>query len=191
MAKKSKDHVLSLNFDIINEIKENEKYRKSAEGKEELKLREEQLENVKEELSSMGISEEDIPESVIALENEVNMLRGKDYWFTVSDGFEDYKLEKSAIDKMGESVAPYILARWKDNIEDELDLVLKDKRNSKQYKEKQKDIFNRLSLNIKRNISLIRRNESYKFYDKLIARANDEPYPIFQDVVGLNIRINI
>jgi hypothetical protein len=191
MAKQSKDHVLSLNIDIIREMKENEEYARSEEGKKRLKLLEEQLEDTKEILEGMGIKEEDIPENVEALQNEINMLKGDDYWFTVSDGFEDYRLKKSAIEKMGDSVAPYILARWKDNISDELDKIVDDKKLSKQYKDKYKDIFSRLMLNIKRNISLIRKQETYKFYDKLLARANNEPYPIFQDVVATNIRINI
>lgn len=191
MANESKDYVLSLNLDIMKEIKENEKYAKSKDGKKKLQVLKEELEDTKQTFRNMGIKEDDIPESVQALQNEINWLKGDDYWFTVSDGFEDYKLRISAIEKMGDQVAPYILSRWKDNVQDGLDEILSDPMNSQQYKEKLDDSLRRLIVNIKRNIALIRKKSTYAYDNYLLAKSMNEPYPIFQDVNALNIRINI
>ena len=92
---------------------------------------------------------------------------------------------------MDNETSPYILNRFLDNAKDEEDLINKDKSMDAERKGRHLAGIKKLQRNIEKNINLIRSgSDKYKhddYYDNII---NDEPYPIFQFVNALTIRIN-
>lgn len=190
MAKKaSKDTILLLNLDIIKEIKANKKYAESKEGKKDLR---ELKETIRLTEKNLGIERDKNKDIILrALHNEVNMLSGKDYYLTISDGFEIYPIEVSGIKKLGLETAPYILNRFLENVEEKEARISIDKKMGKDQKRRYLVGYQKLKRNIERNIGIIRRKGKYAYEDYFDNIINDTPYPIFQRVNVLSIQINI
>lgn len=187
--KEGKDTVLSLYVDILEEIKDNKEYSESNEGKKKLKKAELQVRNI---LMQFKDAPEGEAESYVKpLRNEISMLKGEDYYFTVSDGFETYALSTEEIGEMKDQTTAYVLNRFKEGAMRGEEEAMKNEKYSQDYKNKLENAFGRLVRNIDRNISLVDSKGEYEHEDKYDNIINDTEYPIFQDVVGTTIMINI
>lgn len=191
MAKKgTKDTILSLYFDIVEEMKINDEFRKSPMSANALKDAKRELTMIKRAGKQEGWSRKDMVAFTRQTRNLIKMLEGKDYYFSVNDGFETYSIKKSTIESKGEDTSVYLLQRFRKNVNKAIKNAKKDKTLTKGQRDKKLEVLERLKSNISGNIDIAKRRAEYVYADKNMAIINDEPYPIFQTVNGLSIQIN-
>ncbi len=190
MAKneEKKDTILSLYRDIKREIKINEEFR-AKETKRKIKDAKREIRNILK--ATRGMKGKQRLAFVGQPMNLLKMLQGDDYYFTISDGFGMYRIKKSTIERHGEDTTSYILKRYRNNINKAIKVIRIDKERSKASKAKAIDILERLKRNVSGNIDIINRRAGYVWDTVDMNKLNDEIYPIFQNVVGLSIMINI
>ena len=185
----TQDTILHIYQDILREIEINKDF--AAKG--DVKAR---IEDAERELSNVIKATRDFPKKDrIAFtqqpRNVLRMLKGEDYHFTISDGFDVYTIKKSTIEEKKDKVASYLLKRFRDNVNKAIKDAKKDEVHTERYIEKQLDALERLKMNINKNISIINMQNEYIYDDYWNNKINEEAYPIFQNVTGLSISINI
>lgn len=189
MAKQNKDTIQTLYIDLVRQIKENEELIGTDFGKQQLKSAKRQLKNIL--MATEGMSAKERLSFTRNARNTIKMLSGDDYYFTVDDGFEIYKIKKSTIENKKDKTVEYLLTRFKNSIGKAQKEIRKDVTTDKEVKENQIDALNRLRQNVNKNIELFKTDSEYFSMDKNLDILNDEAYPIFQDVVSMSISLNI
>ncbi len=191
MAKREekKDVILSLYKDIVREMKINDEYVSQPNIKQKIKA-------AKRELGLILKATKNLPRKerlafTMQPRNLLKMLQGDDYYFTVSDGFEIYRIKKSTILRKKEDTPSYLLKRWRQNLNNEINRVRKDKELTKEKRDVKLEALGRLKVNITRNIDVVNNRMEYMYDDIDMNRLNEKAYPIFQEVTGLSIMMNI
>lgn len=188
-----KETILNTYALLLEQIKDNEEYISSKEGKLDLVNKKKQLARIKRALDGVGgikgIEDKKVKRGLEDFQNEINQLEGKDYYFRVDDGFRTYKVKKSTIDKKGEASTVYILNKFKESIRIEYNKTKQDKKIKKLERSKKLDVYSRLMNNVTRNIDLLKRDESYKHDDYFTNQIFNEAYPIFVSVTLNTLKI--
>lgn len=188
--KESQDTIMNAYNLLTEQIKENEEYRISKEGISDLINRKKQISKIESALkNSEKISSEKVKIGLADFRNEIKQLEGSDYYFRVDDGFRTYKIKKSTIERKGRDVTVYLLKKYRDSVNIAYHEIENDKMISKEALNRKKSIYDRLNINLTRNIDLLNNDLSYKHDDYFNNKIFDEAYPIFVSVSFSSIKI--
>ena len=192
MSKKDgKDTILSLYTDIVNEIKSNEEVVGTVEGNFFLRKYKAELKNALKSKLLKGKSESERLSFTTDTRNQIERLSGRDYYFTVDDGFKSYTMKKSIIEKKGDKTAAYMLKKFKEHVIDAANKIKKDKKYNDNYKRKMSGAYKKLLKNVGQNLGKLKRKQDYDYDDYYDNIINRKAYPIFQNINLTNISINI